>query len=144
MSTARATLAVAVALSAAGCAVGTGTLRIAEAEAEIVRIAEAVVDAVGLDVVDPVGPAPSEQCTLRSGAPGLRTRVALRAPLTGSTAALAAALDTAAIVLVAQGLVIVESGVPGTLLGQRDGVTVTVGGDARTFELDALTGCRPR
>jgi 6-phosphogluconate dehydrogenase (decarboxylating) len=43
-----------------------------------------------------------------------------------------------------QGLVVVESGVPGTLLGQRDGITVTVGGDARTFELDALTGCRPR
>jgi hypothetical protein len=34
--------------------------------------------------------------------------------------------------------------VPGTLLGQRDGLTVTIGSDGRTLELDAITGCRPR
>ena len=156
----RGALLVVVAMSAAACAVGTATLRIAEAEAEIVRVAEIMTDAVGLDVAGPVVSAPLEQCTLRSGAPGLRTRVALRAPLPATPPAtpsatlpgmppdmpdaLARALDTAANVLVEQGLVVVESGVPGTLLGQRDGITVTVGGDATTFEFDALTGCRPR
>jgi hypothetical protein len=128
----------------AACDVGTGTLRIADAEAEIVAIAEAVVRELDLDVPLPLAAAPLEQCTMRTGGAGLRTRLVLRAPLPGGPEALADAFDAAAAVLIGRGLVIVESGVPGTLLGQRDGLTVTVGGDGRTFELDATTGCRPR
>jgi hypothetical protein len=127
-----------------GCAVGTGTLRIADAQQEVVQVAEEVILAIGLDIALPVTTAPLEQCTLRSGVAGLRTRLDLRAPLPGGPSAMAGAFDAAAAVLIARGLVLVESGVPGTLLGQRDGITVTVGSDGRMLELDALTGCRPR
>jgi hypothetical protein len=138
-----AVLAVVVTVASA-CGVGTGTLRIADAQAEIVLTVAAVVDVVGLDTSGPVVASPLEQCTLRSGGPGLRTRVSVRAPLLDATTPLATAFDRSASVLIERGLVLVESGVPGTLLGQRDGVTVTVGGDVQAFEIDALTGCRPR
>jgi hypothetical protein len=143
--------ALALGLLLSGCGVGTGTLRIADAEAEIVAVAEAVVREVGLRDVPPVVASPLEQCELRSGGRGLRTRVEVRGELPalrpgGPSGAegLSAAFDAAAAVLVAHDLVLVESGVPGTLLGQRDGITVTIGSDGRRFELDALTGCRPR
>jgi hypothetical protein len=126
------------------CAVGTGTLRIADAEAEIVAVAEEVMAEAGLEPANPVRAAPLEQCELRSGGSGLRTRVEVRAPLPGGAAVSALAFDAAAAVLVARGLVLVESGVPGTLLGQRDGITVTIGSDGRDLEIDAITGCRPR
>ena len=138
----------AVALMAAGivsgCAVGTGTLRIADAQAEIVAVAEEVLAEAGLRATGPVEAAPLEQCELRSGGPGLRTSVEVRAPLSDGPGALAEAFDAAAAVLVARELVLVESGVPGTLLGQRDGITVTIGSDGSRLELDAITGCRPR
>ncbi len=127
----------------AGCGVGAGTLRIADAEAEILAVAEEVVAAVGLATDGAVRAAPLEQCELRGGGSGLRTRVELRGTIPDGVS-LATAFDAAAAVLVARDLVLVESGVPGTLLGQRDGVTVTVGSDGRVLELDALTGCRPR
>jgi hypothetical protein len=133
-----------VGLLVAGCSVGTGTLRIADAEDEIVAIAEAVVRDAGLTVGAPVRAAPLEQCELRSGGAGLRTRVEVRGVLPDGPGALTAAFDAAASVLVARGLALVESGVPGTLLGQRDGMTVTVASDGPTIQLDALTGCRPR
>jgi hypothetical protein len=132
-----------VAVALAGCGVGTGTLRIADAEAEILAVAEEVAAAVGLELAAPVRTAPLEQCELRGGGPGLRTRVEVRGALPPGVG-IAAAFDAAAAVLVARELVLVESGVPGTLLGQRDGITVTVGSDGRLLELDALTGCRPR
>ena len=136
---------VAVGLLAGACGVGTGTLRIADAEALIVGVAEEIVREARLVDAGEVRSAPLEQCTLRTGGPGLRARVAVRALLPGTgDAAVAAAFDAAAGVLVARDLVLVESGVPGTLLGQRDGITVTIGSDGRTLELDALTGCRPR
>jgi hypothetical protein len=131
-------------LLAVGCSVGTGTLRIADAEAQIVTVAEEVVRAAGLTLATPVRAAPLEQCELRSGGSGFRTRVEVRGALATGTGSLADAFDASAVVLVAHDLVIVESGVPGTLLGQRDGLTVTIGSDGRTLELDALTGCRPR
>jgi len=131
------------ALVTGGCGVGTGTVRIADAEAEILAVAEEVVAAVQLTVTAPVRTAPLEQCELRGGGQGLRTRVEVRGTLPDGSGP-ATAFDAAAAVLVARGLVLVESGVPGTLLGQRDGITVTVGSDGRVLELDALTGCRPR
>ncbi len=138
-------LVVAVGLVAGACGVGTGTLRIADAEELIVAVAEEVVQEARLVDAGEVRSAPLEQCTLRTGGQGLRTRVAVRATLPGTgDAAVAAAFDAAAAVLVARDLVLVESGVPGTLLGQRDGITATIGSDGRMFELDALTGCRPR
>lgn len=127
-----------------GCGVGTGTLRIAEAEAEIVAVVEAIVADAGLTTPGAVTAAPLEQCELRTGGSGLRTRVSVRAGLPDGPEALARTIDAAAAVLVARELIIVESGVPGTLLGQRDGLTVTVGSDGRVVEVDALTGCRPR
>lgn len=127
-----------------GCAVGSGTLRIADAEAQIVAVAEEVLAEAGLVAAVPVRAAPLEQCELRGGGPGLRTRVEVRAPLPTGPAALAAAFDAAAAVLIARDLVLVESGVPGTLLGQREGISVTIGSDGRNLELDAITGCRPR
>lgn len=138
-------VAAVVALTAltVACGVGSGTLRIADAEELIVAVADDVVRDVGLTVAAPVRSAPLEQCALRSGGSGLRTRVEVRGTLPAG-ATLAQAFDAAAAVLVARGLTLVESGVAGTLLGQRDGITVTVGSDGRLFELDALTGCRPR
>lgn len=136
-------LVAALAVLTAACGVGSGTLRIADAEALVVTVAEEVVRDVGLTITAPVRSAPLEQCALRSGGSGLRTRVEVRGTLPAG-ATLGRAFDAAAAVLVAQGLALVESGVPGTLLGQRDGITVTVGSDGRLFELDALTGCRPR
>jgi len=144
MRSSRAGLFPAVAILAVACGVGTGTLRIADAEAEIVGIAEALVVELGLDIPLPLQAAPLEQCTLRSGGPGLRTRLGLREPLPTDAGSIAVTFDAAAAVLIQRGLVIVESGVPGTLLGQRDGLTVTIGSDGRTLELDAITGCRPR
>lgn len=128
----------------AGCGVGTGTLRIGEAEAEIVAVTEELVRVTGIEAPGPVEAAPLEQCEQRSGRPGLRTRVSVRGALPGGEAGAAAAFDEAATVLVARDLVIVESGVADTLLGQRDGVTVTVASIAGDLQLDALTGCRPR
>ena len=132
------------AVGLAACGVGTGTLRIDDAETEVVAVAEAIVAEAGLAIAAPVRSAPLEQCQLRAGGQGLRTRVEVRGELPADPGALAAAFDAAAAVLVANDLALVESGVPGTLLGQRDGVTVTVGGDGRVLEIDALTGCRPR
>jgi len=133
-----------IATMVSGCAVGTGTLRIDDAQAEIVDLATDVVLEVGLHIDLPVRTAPLEQCTLRSGGTGFRTRLDLRAPLPDGPSSMASAFDAAAAVLVAHRLVLVESGVPGTLLGQRDGITVTIGSDGRMLEIDALTGCRPR
>jgi hypothetical protein len=144
MRSSRAGLFPAVAILAVACGVGTGTLRIADAEAEIGGLAEALVVELGLEIPLPLQAAPLEQCTLRSGGPGLRTRLGLRAPLPTDAGSIAVTFDEAAAVLIQRGLVIVESGVPGTLLGQRDGLTVTIGSDGRMLELDAITGCRPR
>lgn len=127
-----------------GCGVGTGTVRIDDAEAEVVAAATEIVVAAGLVPSRPIVAAPLEQCQLRTGDAGLRTRVTVRAPLDGGPEALAAAIDASAAVLVARDLPIVESGVPGTLLAQRDGLTITVGSDGQVLEIDALTGCRPR
>ena len=136
---------VALGLVLGACGFGTGTLRIGEAEEEVVAIVEEIVRETGVRGVGEVRSAPLEQCTLRAGGQGLRTRVEARAELAGEgSAAVSAAFDAAAAVLVARGLVLVESGVPGTLFGQRDGVTVTVGSDGQRLEVDALTGCRPR
>jgi hypothetical protein len=140
----RIALGACVVLLLAGCGVGAGTLRIADAEAEILTVAQEVVREVGLVTSGPVRSAPLEQCELRSGGQGLRTRVEVRGSLPVGPEALGTAFDAAAAVLIARGLVLVDSGVQGTLLGQRDGITVTIGSDGRLFELDALTGCRPR
>ena len=142
-STPRSAIAACV-LVLSGCGVGTGTLRITDAQNEIVAVAEDVLVAAGLEPASPVRAGPLEPCVLRNGGAGLRTRVDARAPLPGGAEALAAAFDAAAAVLVTRGLVLVESGVPGTLLGQRDGVTVTIGSDGDDLEVDAITGCRPR
>ena len=126
-----------------GCGVGAGTLRISEAEREIVAVAAELVEATGMVVEGPVEAAPLEQCELRSGRSGLRTRVAVRGALPdGETAA--DAFDAAGRVLVARDLVLVDSGVADTLLGQRDGITVTVASIGPDLQVDALTGCRPR
>lgn len=136
-----AALVTAVLLTA--CGVGTGTLRISEAEREIVAVAAELVEATGMVVEGPVEAAPLEQCELRSGRSGLRTRVAVRGALPDGAAA-ADAFDAAGRVLVARDLVLVDSGVADTLLGQRDGITVTVASIGTDLQVDALTGCRPR
>jgi hypothetical protein len=140
---ARSTLARAlltVALVGSGCGVGSGTLRIDAAEQAIVDAAEAVVVALALDVPLPIEAAPREQCELRSGGAGLRSRVRVRAPV----AAMDTAFDVAATALAVEGFVLVESGVPGTLLVQRDGMSVTIGREGALLALDGLTACRPR
>jgi hypothetical protein len=139
----RALLAFLVAATLAGCGVGSGTVRIADAETTIVDVAEGVVDALALDVELPVEPSGRERCQLRTGESGLRSRVDLRAPLPGGPGSVGAAFDAAAAVLIEAGLVVVDSGVPGTVLAQRDGISVTIGSDGRMLELDAITGCRP-
>lgn len=130
----------ALALATTACGVGTGTLRIDGAEDAIVRAAAAVVDGVGLAIELPVQPGVREQCELRSGAAGLRNRVRVAAPVTTP----ATAFDAAAAALVGEGFLVVDSGVPGTLLAQRDGMSITVGSEQGRLVLDALTGCRPR
>jgi len=136
----RVALLLVLALGAAACGVGTGTVRIADAEDVIVSVAEGVADALDLAVARPIVPSNREPCQLRTGDSGLRSRIVLRAPSEGAERTFTAA----ATVLVAEGLVVVDSGVPGTLLGQRDGISVTVTSDGQVLQLDALTGCRPR
>ncbi len=140
----RGTVLAATALLVAACGVGTGTLRIAAAEQEVVAVVDELVDATGLTTDGPVEAAPLEQCELRSGRPGLRTRVAVRGVLPDGPDAVTDAFDAAGRVLVARDLVLVDSGVADTLLGQRDGITVTVASIGTELQLDALTGCRPR
>jgi hypothetical protein len=137
---ARAAAAVSATLALGACGVGSGTVRIAEAEARIVAVSEAIVRELGLDVELPLTLAPREQCVLRTGDAGLRSRIRVRA----AHPEVAVALEQAAAVLVAQGLGLIPSGVPGTILGQVDGSSVTVGTEGRAIELDALTGCRPQ
>jgi hypothetical protein len=123
-----------------GCGVGSGTLRIAEAEQAIVGAAEAVAVALGLDGALPVEASAREQCELRTGEAGLRSRVRVRA----AVPALDVALDAATAVLATEGFVLVQSGVPGTLLVQRDGMSISLGREGTLLALDGLTGCRPR
>jgi hypothetical protein len=124
----------------AACGVGTGTLRIDGAESAIVGAVEAVIEQVGLDVGQAVEPGSRERCALRSGGDGLRNRVRVAAPVTERPAA----FDAAASALVAEGFLVVDSGVPGTLLAQRDGMSITIGIDQGRLVVDAITGCRPR
>jgi hypothetical protein len=140
----RALMVSAAAVGLIGCGVGSGTVRITDAEGTIVDVAEGVVTVLALDVELPVVPARRELCQLRTGESGLRSRIDLRAPLPDGPGSIGPAFDAAAAVLVAAGLVVVDSGVPGTLLAQRDGISVTIGSDGRMLELDAITGCRPR
>lgn len=137
---ARAVMLITLVLATSACGVGTGTVRIAEAEDVIVAVAQGVIDELELAVARPITPANREPCQLRTGEAGLRSRIVLRAPSDGAERTFTAA----ATVLVAQGLVVVESGVPDTMLGQRDGISVTVTSDGQFMQLDALTGCRPR
>jgi hypothetical protein len=136
----RAALVLGLLVLTSGCGVGSGTLRIADAEQAIVGAAEAVVIALELDVALPVVAAPREQCELRTGEPGLRSRVRVRA----AVPALDVALDAATAVLATEGFVLVQSGVPGTLLVQREGMSITLGREGSMLALDGLTGCRPR
>jgi hypothetical protein len=140
----RVLVVLAVAATLSGCGVGSGTVRIADAEGTIVAAAEGVVTALSLDVELPVVAGARELCQLRTGESGLRSRIDLRAPLPDGPGSIGPAFDAAAAVLVEAGLVVVDSGVPGTLLAQRDGISVTIGSDGRMLELDAITGCRPR
>jgi len=135
-----AALTLALLVLAAGCGVGSGTLRIADAEQAIVDAAEAVAVALELDGVLPVQAAAREQCELRTGQAGLRSRVRVRA----AVPAVDVALDVATGVLATEGFVLVQSGVPGTLLVQRDGMSITLGREGAMLALDGLTGCRPR
>ncbi len=135
-----AALALALLVTTSGCGVGSGTLRIADAEQAIVGAAEAVVVALPLDVALPVGAAAREQCELRTGEPGLRSRVRVRAEVP----AIGPALEAAVAVLATEGFVLVQSGVPGTLLVQREGMSITLGREGSLLALDGLTGCRPR
>ena len=137
-------MALIVAGSLAGCGVGSGTVRIADAEAVLVDVAEGVIAGLDLDVAQPVQLAPREPCQLRTGESGVRSRIDLRAPLPDGPGSAGSAFDAAAAVLIEAGLTVVDSGVPGTLLAQRDGISVTVGSDDRMLELDAITGCRTR
>jgi len=140
----RVLVVLAVADTLTGCGDGSGTVRLADAVGTIVAAAEGVVTALALDVELPALPAPRELCQLRTGESGLRSRIDLRAPLPDGPGSIGPAFDAAAAVLVEAGLVVVDSGVPGTLLAQRDGISVTIGSDGRMLELDAITGCRPR
>jgi hypothetical protein len=133
-----------VLLAAAGlvlsaCGVGSGTLRVGDAEAALVGAAGAVVTALALDVPPPA-PGLREPCTLPTGEAGLRSRVDVRAP--GSATAMV--LEAAAAALVAEGFLIVDPGVPDTVLGQREGLSLSLAEDGGVLELDGLTGCRPR
>jgi hypothetical protein len=133
-------VALALAVATSACGVGTGTVRIVEAEDVIVAVAEGIADALELAVTRPIVPENREPCQLRTGEAGLRSRISLRAPSPDAERS----FNAAASVLVAEGLVVVESGVPDTMLGQRDGISVTVTSDGQFVQLDALTGCRPR
>ena len=125
------------------CGVGSGTLRIADAEAALVEAASVVVAAIhpaGASATAPPAPGDREPCALPTGEAGLRSRVDVRLP--GRAAP--AVLEAAAAALVSQGFLVVDPGVPDTVLGQRDGLSVSLAEDAGVLELDALTGCRPR
>jgi hypothetical protein len=122
------------------CGVGAGTVRIAEAERVITAAVERIVTDLQLQIGAEVAPLPREQCMLRAGGPGLRSRISVRALAPSPVED----FERAATALVAEGFLIVDSGVPGVVLGQRDGMSITLAAAAGVLEVDALTGCRPQ
>ena len=129
--------ALVLALAPAGCGSGDSTVRIDRAEAIVLDAVRAVAGDLGLPTTD-IALGLREPCSTVSGEPGQRNRVVVRgaAPEGRDVGAVAAAA------LVREGFEVVASGVPDTVLGQREGMRVTAALASRGIELDGITGCR--
>ena len=132
----RVALALAGALLA-GCSTGESTLRIDRAEGVVLEAVRAVAGELSVPT-DTIALAGREPCSTVSGEPGLRNRVVVRGPAAPGLDVVA----VAAAALVAEGFQVVDSGVPGTVLGQREGLRVTAALATRGVEIDGITGCR--
>lgn len=135
----RALLSVALlALLLPACGSDDATLRIDRAESIVLDGVRAVAGDLGLPTED-IALTGREACSTISGEPGLRNRVVVR----GEGPDGLDVESTAAAALVREGFEVVASGVPGTVLGQREGMRVTAALARRGIELDGVTGCRP-
>jgi hypothetical protein len=128
----------AAAVLACGCGVGTATVRIDGAERTVLTAASDVAEALSgpADGVDLTG---RERCTTVTGAAGLRNRVRARWPAPAGIDV----LEVAAEVLATRGFELLDPDIPATVLGQRDGMRITVAVAQGRVELDGITGCRP-
>ncbi|MEY3019235.1 MAG: hypothetical protein RLZZ272_219 [Actinomycetota bacterium] len=133
-----AALALGLSLGLAACGSGDATVRIDRAEGIVLDTVRAVAADLGLPTAD-IELVGREPCSTVSGEPGLRNRIVVRA---GAPEGLDVG-GVAAAALVREGFEVVESGVPGTVLGQREGMRVTAARASRGIELDGITGCRP-
>lgn len=132
-------LLVAVTLLAGACSTGDSTLRIDRAEDTVLGTVRDVAEALGLPADDDaIALTGREPCSTVSGEPGLRNRVTVR----GAAPDGVDVEEVAARTLVDAGFEVVASGVPGTVLGQREGMRITAAVAARGVELDGITGCR--
>lgn len=126
------------ALLLAACGSDDAALRIDRAESVVLDAVRAVAVDLGLPT-EGIALTGREPCSTISGEPGLRNRVVVRGEGPDGLDVEA----TAAAALVREGFEVVDSGVPGTVLGQREGMRVTAALARRGIELDGVTGCRP-
>jgi hypothetical protein len=130
-----------VALAALPACEGPGsTTDIAEAEAEIVAAVEAVADGLGLDQrrERPLGT--RSRCTWVAGRPGARNSVAI----VGVPTISGDPLDRGAQLILEAGFELVDSGVPDTVFGRREGMRLTVvRGPDGEVSVDGATDCKP-
>lgn len=133
----RVALCLGLSLMVGGCGTGDSTLRIDRAEGLVLDAVRAVAGELGLPTSE-VALTGREPCSTVSGEPGLRNRVVVRGVVPGGVDVGTIAAAT----LVAEGFEVVASGVPGTVLGQREGMRVTASVAVRGVELDGITGCR--
>lgn len=127
-----------LALLLPACGADDATLRIDRAESTVLDAVRAIAADLGLPT-EGIALTGREPCSTISGEPGLRNRVIVR----GEGPEEVDVEATAAAALVREGFEVVDSGVPGTVLGQREGMRVTAALARRGIELDGVTGCRP-
>lgn len=130
-----------VVLGLAGCErTGEATTRIDEAEAEIVEVADAIVDAVELEVRRDEQLGRRQRCTRVTGNEGASNELGRYGPLPDVDDP----LGRAGAVLVDHGYELRDSDLDDGIFGRRDGIRITVVADRATGELaiDADTACR--
>ena len=141
MTTRRLTGAVLAAALLAGCGqTGSATTRIDEAETEIEDLADAIVEAVSLEVTSDRPLGSRGRCDLVTGAVGATNDLSRRGPIPEVDDP----LGRASAEMVAVGYELVPSDRPDEVFGRRDGIRITVAIDRPTGQLaiDAATSCR--
>ena len=125
-----------------GCGrAGEETTRIDEAEVEIVEVADAIVEAIALDIAREEQLNARVGCELVTTGDGASNEIGRYGPIPEIDDPVA----RASAVLVEHGYELRDSDLEDGVFGRRDGIRITVVADHATGELaiDAHTGCRP-